>query len=1050
MPFVEDISRRLLARELWSDDLRDALAPLGFEDPEKAWGLLLDLAGQVNFPVLYPAFFPALVRQLGESYDPDMGLANFERFTVGIYDKNYLYTLLNGDPRLLQALATLFSGSQVLTDTLLSNPAHFDWLKHPDTLYKTKPRDVLYRDYYAMAGDRYLTDDTPALLRRFKRREYVRIGLRDLLGLATMSATVEDLSNLADVCLQAAYEYADKTLKKKHGVPMHPDADGNMRETEFAILAMGKLGGQELNFSSDIDLIYIYTTSRGETQSAMGDTSCIAVTNHEYFTKLAQVITKTLHDITGEGCVFRVDLDLRPEGKSGEIANSLASCETYYQSWGRTWERQALIKARVCAGSETLGDELFSILEPFIYRKHLDFAAVEEIREMKRKIDQSLRQKGMDKGHIKLGFGGIREIEFMVQAYQLLFGGRDKGLRLRTTLTALDRLLQSGFITADDHHTFRDAYIFLRNLENRVQISFGLQTYHLPKDEKNLAVLARKMGIAGTSATQRTEALQSEFARHTQFVGNYFQGLFEEKKKESVREIADREAPATPGPADFIPDLLRGARFTDPERTYRFLVSLRDGGEFSHPTEKSLRDFYRILPRLLSLCAHVARPDSAVENLVKFLDAGRVRESFLALFNQNEKFLELLLTLFGGGDYLAQILIRRPDLMDILLNVDAVYRFKPQEKMAEDLRKQLQTAPRLEDKKILLCRFKQGEELRIGMRYLIRESDLPGTLADLSSLADVFLQIVCELALAETARESSVPTPGEFAVIGMGKLGGSELNFGSDLDVLFVYDAASAPDEWIPHYTAVAQNIFRLASEMTEAGYAYKIDTDLRPEGSKGVIVLSFGGYADYFKSRAQVWERQALTRARCVAGDAETGRRFIELAHGFIYQRKLEYGELIEIARLRERMEIELAQEQKKGKNIKLGRGGLADIEFAVQILQLLHGHKHPRLRQTNTLRSLQALADSGILDEATVKRLREHYLFLRNLECVLRITPAANHLPQEAAELARLARLLGYPVTEDDSVLAGRLSDAYRDVTESIRAFYQKTVGSLLRTAL
>jgi glutamate-ammonia-ligase adenylyltransferase len=808
---------------------------------------------------------------------------------------------------------------------------------------------------------------------------------------------------------------------------------------------MGKLGGRELNYSSDIDLIYIYTSSQGETRST-SESSITSISNHEYFTKLALDITKSLHEITSDGNVFRVDLELRPEGNSGEIVNSLTSCEIYYQSWGRTWERQALIKARVSAGSENLGKEFFEMIEPFIYRRSLDFEAIEEIKSMKYQINKSLKGKH-SKGNIKLGFGGIREVEFTIQAYQLLLGGRDKSLRVRDSLGAMKTLYEKNILTEADHNHLREAYIFLRNLENRVQITFGLQTYLLPDNEIDLAVLARKMRIAGDSQKNLADNLMKEYETHTRFVGTLFAEQFVEKEKREAAETLSSEWDRSRiGEEQFTESMLAEIPFLpDPKRTYRFLKSFRDGTQFSHPSVQSIQEFYSIIPKIFQQCRRVPKPDAAIENLCRFVEATGARESFLSLFQSNEKFLELLLILFGSSGMLSQILIKRPDLVDVLTDMEAIYRFKLAEKIQEDLNSALKTSPDFESKSLVLRRTKQAEELRIGVRYLIKEADLAGTLEDLSNLADVFLQTVYRIA----CEEQKSGNHNDFCIIGMGKLGGHELNFGSDLDVLLVYDEGESdppPEGFSGYYSALSQMIYKLTSEMTSAGYAYKIDTELRPDGDAGALVLSVQGYEKYFKYRARIWEQQALVRARFVAGNAEVGKKFIEAVHQFVYQDKFKYGSLIEISRLRERMEQELAKESTKGKNVKLGFGGLADIEFAVQIIQLMHGKKFPRLRQTNTLSALKSFVALGLIDQDMAEELQDSYLFLRNLECALRIirqTPT-NTLPKDNKELAPLARLLGY---EDAEIQAGSLLIDYDRHTQRVRKHYRKTIGNLLR---
>ncbi len=1053
MTFSVEMIQRIHQRQPWDATLSKPLQGFGLRDPETAWKDLVGLASHAQFEKLYPDFFKVLLELISSSHNGDMALHNFERFSEKISDKDYLYTQLTESPSLFAALVFLFSGSQVLTDVLLKEPSHINWLSRPETLTKSKSKDVLMRDFYEMAGKESQGKSLFSALRKFKKREYIRIGLRDLLGKVSFQETVEDISNLADVCLQAAYEHAERELRKKYGRPVYQSVDGSWKESEFTVIGMGKLGGRELNYSSDIDLIYIYTSSQGETRPTNeNDQPISSVSNHEYFTRLALKISKYLNERTSDGNVFRVDLELRPEGNSGEIVNSLASCEIYYQSWGKTWERQALIKARVSAGSENLGKEFFKMIESFIYQRSLDFEAIEEIKSMKHQINKSLKGKH-SKGNIKLGFGGIREVEFIIQAYQLLLGGRDKSLRVRDSLGAMKILCEKNILTKEDHHRLRQAYIFLRNLENRVQITFGLQTCLLPDNETDLAVLARKMRTPGDSQKSLANNLMKEYENHTRFVGAMFAEQFVKKEKRDAAEtLSSKWDRSMAGENQFIESKLAEIPFlSNPKRTYRFLEAFRDGAGFLHPSAHSVQEFYSIIPKIFQQCEKVPNPDAAIENLCRFVEATGARESFLSLFQENEKFLELVLILFGSSGMLSQILIRRPDLVDVLTDMDSVYRFKLGEKIQEDLNRALKSSPNFKSRSVVLRRIKQAEELRIGARYLIKEADLSGTLEDLSSLANVFLETVYQIACDELEKKTGHGNFRDFCIIGMGKLGGHELNFGSDLDVLLVYDEGESdppPEGFASYYSALSQMIYTLTSEMTPAGYAYKIDTELRPEGDAGALVLSVQGYEKYFQSRARIWEQQALVRARFVAGNAEVGKRFIESVHNFVYQDKFEYVSLIEVSRLRERMEQELAKEATKGKNVKLGFGGLADIEFAVQILQLKHGKKFERLRQTNTLSALQSLVDLGLVHQGMAEELQDSYLFLRNLECALRIirqTPT-NTLPKDNKELAPVARLLGYE-EKDAETLANCLFTDYDRHTRQVRKHYSKTIGNLLR---
>ncbi|MGP0630001.1 bifunctional [glutamate--ammonia ligase]-adenylyl-L-tyrosine phosphorylase/[glutamate--ammonia-ligase] adenylyltransferase [Nitrospina sp. 32_T5] len=1057
MNVVTHLSSLVLEGETWSDSWTQPLSGVGFDDPKKAWHNLMMLKEQANFHELYPAFFPSLLECLEQCYDPDLALNNFERLSSKLPDKEHLYSFLTRTPDFLNALMILFSGSQVLTDSLLRHPEFFDWLVDPETLNTSRTKDQLYRDYYTMMDRAASGVTTTSLLRKFKKREYIRIGLRDLMGRADTLETLEDLSNLADVCLQVAYEHAHRELVNKHGAPMFRDHDGTEKESEFTILAMGKLGGRELNYSSDIDLIYIYTSAEGETKahSLISPTSG-TITCYEFHTKLGQRITRLINEITSDGNVFRVDLNLRPEGQNGEIAHSLSFCETYYESVGRTWERQALIKARVSAGSEKLGQQFFSMIRPFVYRKTLDFNAIEEVKALKRKVDANLKQKKQEKGNIKLGFGGIREIEFIIQSYQLLFGGRDSSLRDTGTLSTLAKLKEREFVGTDEYNKLYDAYIFLRNLENRVQLTFGLQTYSIPRETRSQAVLARKMGCQAGNVSSLADNLQKEFERHTCFVGAMFDQLFSEDKDQKAAHDTSQKWDARQDIENrFSEEYLSQYPFNDSKRAFQFLCSLRDGPSSKPATERGIQTFYKVLPQVLNLCRKVPNANFAVENLVKFVEASKARETYLDLFNDNEKFLELLLILFGSSETLSTFLIKQPNFIDVLSNVESLYRFKTPEKMKRGLDDFLSTCETPEQRNLSLRWFKQAEELRIGTRYLIHEADLPGTLLDLSNLADLYLQSVLELAWKRIQEGPANSAPREgFAIMGLGKLGGRELNFGSDLDIVFVYDNKEEDPESdltaMTLYSQLAQGIFQLSSESSAVGPAYKIDTDLRPEGSRGALVLSLKGYKDYFESRGRIWEQQAMTRARFIAGDRELGDRFLEVTHKFTYRSKLEYGSLIEIARLRERMEKELAEESKKGRNVKLGHGGLADIEFTVQILQLMHGRRNPKLRATNTLEVINTLSAYGILQYEQAEALQKHYEFLRNVECSLRlINPQfSSHLPKDPVALQTLARILGYK--GENGGAAEELMRDYEETTQSVRTFYTTNVDTFLRTAL
>ena len=1037
----------------WQDSFQKTLREYKFLEPKKSWENFLLLSGHVNFQRLFPDFFKTFIELIKKSYNPDLALHNFERFTQTINDKNYLYTILSTSPETLKSLIVLFSGSQVLTDSLISEPSFFEWINNSEIINNSRSKDEFMRAYYEFAEENYLADNTPQQLRKFKKREYIRIGLRDLLGKTDFEETGRDLSCLADSSLQVAYEYAAEKMKKKYGIPYYKTDNKEIKEVEFAILGMGKLGGLELNYSSDIDLIYIYTSSNGETQGADDCSGTITISSHEYFTKLAVLLTKTIDEITPNGNVFRVDLGLRPEGTSGQIANSLESCEIYYQSWGRLWERQALMKARVSAGSEVLGKTFFDMMEPFIYRKSIDYTVVKEITGMKEKINESIQKKKLNVRNIKLGKGGIREVEFTVQAYQLIFGGREKNIRRANTLEGLNDLSKLNYIKKTEHQQLKEAYVFLRNIENRVQISFGLQTHDLPEDKFLLAVLALKMNIEGDSIEELNNKLNDEFTRHTQTVSNIFSALF---KKEKGRELGNNISKIVEIKS-LNERILKRVPFQSNKNALRFLKILRDGPKFSHPTEKSINNFYKILPKILDGCCEAPMPNSALENLVKFIESSKARESFLALFVENKKFLELLLKIFGSSNLISDILIKQPDLIDVIRDTESIYRFKNKTNLNKEINQNLNNCNNFEEKKDTLRRFKQGEELRIGIRYIIGEADIEGTLEDLSSLAETHLENAYQIAFIKLKNQYNKEKiiPDSFSIIGMGKLGGSEINFKSDLDLIFVYEDVKNDSVFsgdiVLFYTKIYQLLHELTSQVTSAGYVYKIDSDLRPEGKSGLMINSIKSFEEYYKQRARTWEQQAMVRARFIAGNQQTGDNFINMVRKFTYRPKLEYESIIQISRLREKIEKDLSEEVIKGKNVKLGYGGLADIEFSVQILQMMYGEKNKRLKETNTLLAVAQLDALGLIDHKDSENIKKSYLFLRNLECALRIQNISpmSHLPKEQEKLLMLARFLNYSEKESIGTVKKFLSD-YTQTTKEIRIFYNKTIDILLRTAL
>ncbi len=982
---------------------------------------------------------------------------NFERFAEKIFDKNYLYNLLSTQERLLPNLISLFSGSQYLTDLLLKEPETFNWLQLPDTLKRSKLMDQLYRESWELISKCTSDVERYSAIRKFRKKEYLRIGLRDLTRMASLKEVLEEISNLADVLLQQCYEFSLADLIEKHGRPYFQDDEGKELPCEFSIIGMGKLGGEELNYFSDIDILYVYSSNKGGTKPER--TTQRSMSNHEFFAKLSRKITSAMSKLTADGNVFRVDLGLRPEGSSGDIASSLRSYEVYYESWGRTWERMALLKSRPCAGSKALGNEFVSMCKPFVYRKYLDLRAIDEVKEMKEKINkENLSQKGNGKKNVKLGTGGIREIEFVAQTFRLIFGGKDKRIRTRNLLKSLDKLAKFHYLDKNDQKDLSNAYIFLRNLEHRIQISFGLQTQEFPKDPKELAALAVKMGFNAENSNNLCGEVEKAYAYHTGKVQGIYNKLFyEDLLKGSVEHKTTDEKYVK---HEINEQIIHPFPFKNKKTILKNLSLMRDGTLFSHPSGKSVIQFSMMLPKLLRIAAQQPDPDQTINNFEKFIQRCDGRESLYEILGKTGKALKLLLTLFGSSKLLSNTLIGQPYLLDSIFDSEWLHQFKPKETVTAEIEEALSgiSAPKSVVKK--LTTFKKEEEFRIGLRYLLKEISYEDMVGDLSILAELYLRQVLKISL-----DSLLSTPTDqsncgFTIIGMGKLGGSEIDYGSDLDVIFIYGESktaweqslksSSQDE---HFVAVAESIHRLTSQSTQAGSAYVLDTGLRPEGKMGPLAISIRSFSDYLKNRAVTWERQSLIKARFVAGDEEVGEEFLQVARDFVYGNSISSSNIKEIHRLRKRVEDEDSEKNKLRENVKVGSGGIMDIEFITQLLQLKYGYTAGKLRSPSTLGALTQIRLSGCINPDDCDFLIESYIFLRRVMTTMRINREgpSDILPKDPFQRHKLALCLGYGKKIKDSGKegagmekpAGLLLKEYRKRIKRVRNIYNHVFG-------
>ncbi len=1034
--------------------LADTAAKAGFLEPAKTATNLSLLQETFTNPKLVMN----LARQALTTADPDLALNNLERLS-GTVEKQRLAEVLN-EPTPTRQLLTILGASPFLAGILCRRASFFEGLFFQSQFEHRKTEEQMNTELQQIIAD---TADTATLkqgLRCYKAQEMLRIGGRDLCGMAELEEVTAELSSLAAATLQRAFEVCSLQLQAEYGIPLLDATEGEPeKEAEFTILGMGKFGGCELNFSSDVDLIYFYTSDHGQTTGIPDPVRGVRnqISLHQYFIRLSEIISKAIGQATDDGFVFRVDLRLRPEGNSGEMANSIAGAEIYYESWGQSWERSAMLKARPVAGSKALGELLLKRLEPFIYRRHLDYAMIEDIKVMKQKIDRSLTREREGELNLKLGQGGIREIEFFIQALQLINAGKKPLLRERNSLKALSLLCKEELITPDERDSLGSAYRFLRTVEHRIQVVNEQQTHNLPTRPEEITALARRCGFNNCDEFLMT------LQQHRDNVSAIFRDLFYTSEEELPSQVNARVAFLFDPEADpdLCMDILEEKGFRNPEAAYESLTILRKGGTHGYLTERARRQLDRIAPLLFQEVLNSPDPPMALANLEKFLAAcRRARGTYYALLAENAEIIKVLISLFATSQFLSRTFIQHPEVLDALVSRAYAQNIKEPRALSEELAEQINQVTHYEDKLNQLRRFRNEEFLRVALNDIYGHTPQGQTARQLSLIADACLQQALSISREELVTRYGLPycheTDGprheaEFAIIGLGKLGGMELNYHSDLDIIFIYEgegktqpvAGTDPDRFRPqtnqqYFARLAQRIISVLSVMTQEGHVYEIDTQLRPSGNQGPLVTSLPAYRDYHQNSAASWERQALIKARVVAGATNLATSFDALTAQTVYERPVADNLAAEIYRLRQRMEKELGKEDNQHRNIKTGRGGMVDVEFLAQYLQLCHGQAHPNLRCRNTLDALSALFEENLILGEDYTNLVSGYKFLRRMENKLRLVhdQSINKLDAEPEYLAKLARHLGYPEQPIQPELA--LLEEYAQVTQKIREVF------------
>ncbi len=803
-------------------------------------------------------------------------------------------------------------------------------------------------------------------LRQLRQRAFLTTLLRDLTGRADLSEVCSATTRLAEISISHAVSAHSRWLSAAHGEPVGAESG---KAQQLLVIAMGKLGGGELNVSSDVDLVFAYPEEGATTGRK-------PLANQDYFDRLGKGLIAALDEITADGFVFRVDMRLRPYGDSGALSCSFAMLEQYLITQGRTWERYAWQKARPLTGDR--GSELMQLVTPFVYRKYLDFDAYAGLRDVHRQI----REQGRRKDHaqnIKLGPGGIREIEFIVQALQLVRGGRESALRERGTLPALTALDSLGLFPAPAIDELRAAYVFLRNLEHRLQYRDDTQTQDLPSDPRERDALARAAGFVDTTAFDHALRL------HRGAVVRHFDAMFGSAAADPVDPLSSLWLDPKPD-AEHVA-AFAAAGYAEPEALIAGLGRVKSSARYLQLPALSRERFDALVPQLLRVAADTAQPALVFERLLALLETISGRSAYLALLVEHPPVLPRIAQLVGASAWAAEYLTRHPILLDELLDSQALFAEPDWKAWKHELASELAAHAGDHERQIdALRHFQHAQTFRLLVQDLNGVLSIERLADHLSKLADIVLDAT--LAACWTQMRGSDAPPPKFAIIGYGKLGGLELGYASDLDIVFLYD--DEDDAAAESYARLAQRLNAWLTSATAAGRLYETDLRLRPDGVSGLLVSSFAAFRNYQRNQAWPWEHQALTRARFVAGDTRIGSAF-EAEREAILRLPRDASKLrADVIEMRRKMHA--AHPNRSGLfDLKHDRGGMVDIEFSVQYLVLAHAHAHaPLTRNAGNIALLKLAADLGLVPGAIADSAAEAYREYRRLQHQVRLQGA------------------------------------------------------------
>ncbi len=1039
MPTESDV------RALLEDPLAAAAwgASVGLTEPASASSALISIA-TAGIPLdLVRSLVESLSRLLPTLPAPDAALRALERYLHAVRSPIAEAALFQRDPEALAILMKILAASPHLALIVISDPEAWEEVR----LGEGRPvkREAVIAELASEIAVVTDVDAVMAVLRRFKRRETLRIAYGDIVVGQRLEVVVAQISHLADAMIAAAVDVAWRRVAVQRGEP-RDESGGRAR---LAVLALGKLGGVELNYSSDIDLVFV-SSGEGRTEGPR------SASTTEFFERVVTEAARLLSEPTDLGIGYRVDLRLRPHGASGPVVMPLEAMLHYYDTLGRTWERQAWIKARVVAGDVPLGEQLLTNLEPWIYRRWLTRADISGIKALKRRIEQRAIREGENDRDVKVGRGGIRDVETTIQFLQLLNGGDTPEVRTGNTLEAIRRLAGSGGLTDKERELLERTYTFLRTVEHRLQILFDTQTHAIPETQAAREALAVRMGFPrgddGLAAFNRElhEATHLNRTILDHLLHDAFPG---DEEPEPETDLVLDPAP----PADRVAELLGRHGFRDTAAAFRCLCSLAEEKVRFLSTQRCRHFLAAIAPRLLAAIGTTPDPDATLVNLARVSESLGGKGVLWELLSVHPRSLDLYVRLCASSTYLSGLLVSHPGMIDELLDSLLVGRLPTSEELREMLGDWCRGAV---DPEPILHAFKASQQLRVGVGDILGKQDVTATTHTLTGVAEAVLSWIVGHEEARLIERLGEPTIGEgpeeggragLVVLAMGKFGGREMNYHSDVDLIFLYDhdgstfparrsRRSTETTTNAHFFGtLAQKVMKAATTFGPHGRLYEMDSRLRPGGKSGGAATSLDAFERYFAEdgAAALWERQALTKARVVVGSDEARQR-VEL----IIQR-VAYGhdwnpEAIETIRaMRYRMEQGAA-----ATNLKRGPGGVVDIEFVVQTMQLVFGGHDRSLQTTETLAGLVALHQAGLMRAESFEFFETAYRVLRAIEGRLRLLDAtARHeFPASPEERQKLAHLLGY---ERPELLEEDVRQLTTRTREEFEALFARVAG-------